>query len=264
MTLLSTATADDFEALRRHMQRLEVRATAEDAAQDFVNALYASFADSIALVRLFATIPFTELPGADRELVRTKAHEAGVEVVREEAPVLTLLGTRGRAAEWNLRATSQRFRCIPLLSSAYVASLSMLSMQLESMGFPVSNVDAWESAVAASGEAARFRGTLFIEDAGTTRDRRGRMAVPAQDFVHASGIRTVVGIGSGYSRHPTLVTLFVFASEQFPASKVLALPGLLEIFLQRTEDVVVRRRILGVDAEGGARTPAAPARRGPE
>jgi hypothetical protein len=190
------------------------------------------------LVRLFASVRFDGLPKNDQRLVEDKARAFGETLpVPVGTPVLALLGTRGCQPEWNIRQRSQRFRCLPLLSSRYVGSLSMLCLQLDAMGFALSTLDSWEANTAA-GRADQWAGWVHIANPAADRDRQGRMAVPAQDFVAAHGVKSVIGAGAGYKHHPTLLTLFTFCAE--PTDPALGGPmqGLVEAFRRATEPLV--------------------------
>ena len=124
----------------------------------------------------------------------------------------------------------------------------MLSRQFESVGFDLGLIDDWESKVAATGRADRYRGLLYIRDAGIDRDQQGRMIVPKQDFVAANGVKTTLGSGSGYSGHPTMVTLFAFTNETIERPVVESLTNLLEGFISSTEPLVRQGRIFEENA----------------
>lgn len=225
---------------------------AADAAQAVVDAAFPPVADTLALLRIFTTVPYAGLPAEDRELVRRKCEEKGVlPALREATPVLTLLGTRGRRPGWSDRARSERFRCIPLVTGAYVAAHSMLELQLRAMGFDPGLVDRWEEEVVARGRADGWSGTLYVADAARDRDPQGRPAVPVQPFVAENGIRTVVGCGAGYRRHPTLATLFAFTTADLPRPAVEPFSLLLDAFLDLSAPLVADGRIFPADPPRG-------------
>jgi len=119
----------------------------------------------------------------------------------------------------------------------------MLCRQFESVGFDLGLIDDWETKVAATGRADRYRGMLYIRDAAIERDSQGRMIVPKQDFVAANGVRTTLGLGSGYSGHPTMVTLFAFTGETIERPVVESLAKLLDGFISSTESLVGQGRL---------------------
>ncbi len=61
------------------------------------------------------------------------------------------------------------------------------------------------------------------------------MIVPKQDFVAEHGVKTTLGFGSGYARHPALVTLFAFTDETVARPEAEPVAGLLEAFIAATE-----------------------------
>ena len=66
------------------------------------------------MARLFASIPFEELPEQNKKFVRTLAQSANIsELIKERTLVLTLLGSKGAKPEWNDRRNSQGHISIP-------------------------------------------------------------------------------------------------------------------------------------------------------
>lgn len=239
MDRMLIASPVELERLTEEIEALRNSANLEAAAQAFASALYDRFQKTFLLVRLFASVRFDGLPKHDQRLVEDKALAFGATVpVPIGTPVLALLGTRGCQPDWNIRQRSQRFRCLPLFSSRYVGSLSMLCLQLEAMGLAPSTLDSWEAGVTAAGRADQWAGWVHIANPAADRDRQGRMAVPAQDFVAAHGVKSVIGAGAGYKHHPTLLTLFTFCAE--PTDPALGGPmqGLVEAFRTATEPLV--------------------------
>lgn len=243
---MSEAATADFEELLQEMQGMQEIAgcaSAQEAAQRFVDVLYGRFSDSLVLLRLFITLRYDDLPEEDQRFVDGRGRDTNTShLINGATPIFTLLGTRGAKQEWNDRRASSHFRCIPLASTAFVSSLSMLSRQFESVGLDLGLIDAWETKVVSTGRADQFRGMLYIRDAGIDRDVQGRMIVPKQEFVAASGVKTTVGFGSGYARHPTLVTLFAFTNETVERLAVEPFANLLEAFIASTESLVGQGR----------------------
>jgi len=240
---LSKANMADYEELQVEVREVGECSCAQEAAQKFVDAIYGRFGNSLVLLRLFMILPYAELPEEDRRFVDSRALETNTShLIHGATPIFTLLGSRGEKPELNDRRASSHFRCIPLASSAFVSSLSMLARQLESVSFDIGLIDAWEAKVASAGRADQFRGTLHIRDAGSERDSRGRMIVPKQEFVAASGVKTTLGFGSGYAGHPTLVTFFAFTNETLERSAVEPFANVLEAFISSTGELVSQGR----------------------
>lgn len=235
---LTEATAADYEELEAEVGAIMASSCTVSAGR-FVAGLYERFSDSLVLLRLFITLRYDQLPAEDRLFVARRGEETKTSLLLHAAtPIFTLLGTRGQRPEWNERSASSHFRCIPLVSTAFVSSLSMLSRQFESVGFDLGLIDAWEREVVVTGSAERYRGILYIHDAGVDRDAQGRMIVPKQDFVAAAGVKTTLGFGSGYADHPTMVTLFAFTNEGIERSAVEPISKLLEGFIASTAALV--------------------------
>ena len=217
--------------------------TVQQAAQQFVDRLYGTYADLLVLLRLFITVRYELLPAADRSFVDARGGATNTgHLIHSTTPIFTLCGSRGQKPEWSDRQASAHFRCIPLASTAFIASLSMLSRQFASVGFGLELIDSWESAVVATGRADRFRGTLYIRDAAVDRDEQGRMIVPKQEFVAENRVKSVFGFGSGYGRYPALVTLFAFTNRELAAPALAPCRDQLEDFITMTEALAVQER----------------------
>ena len=240
---LSDVTCVDYEALQAVMGGIAGCSSAQEAAQRLVDRVYERFCGSLVLLRLFITVRYDELPEEDRLFVDNRGKATNTsQLIHGATPIFTLLGTRGKRPEWNDRRASAHFRCIPLTSSAFVSSLSMLSRQFESVGLDLELIDSWETRVASTGRADQFRGMLYIRDAASDRDILGRMIVPKQDFVAVHGVRSVFGFGSGYRNYPSLVTLFAFTDEKLSQQALEPLSDLLERFISATESLVGQER----------------------
>jgi hypothetical protein len=244
MKKLSDATGSDFETLIQSTKTPGGSDTVAAAAQGFVDTLYREFQPSLVLLRLFSSLPYASLLPEDQKLVAKKCEAAGTGgLLTDATPVLTLLGTRGHRPEWNQRSQSEGFRCIPLVSSGYVGSLSMLSMQFRKMNLDLGTLDRWQEEVVAANRADQFKGMLYVEDAARDKDEQGRMVVPRQEFVAENGVKTALGFGAGYRNHPTIVTLFAFTNERLEEAAVRPFTTLLQNYLQGSEEALLRGRI---------------------
>ncbi|MCA1665582.1 MAG: hypothetical protein LC659_15165 [Myxococcales bacterium] len=160
---------------------------------------------SVALARLYATVPFGSLPRDDRTFVTTLVGE-DAKRVHSSTPVMSLLGTRGAAAEWNDRKRSNGHRAIPLIDSRFVDALPMVARMLTDLGVDAQLFDAPEV------DTRRFIGGLnglfYVEDARSAVDKKGRRIIPAETFVQKQGIRTVFGMGGSYLGGEIAVAIF--------------------------------------------------------
>lgn len=241
---LTEAVDADYEESLEEIRRLACCNSAEEVAQRFVDVIYEQFCDSLVLLRLFITMRYDHLPEEDRLFVDGRGQATSTShLIHGATPIFTLLGTRGKRPEWNDRRASSHFRCIPLASTEFVASLSMLSRQFESVGFDLGLIDAWEAKVVSKGRADQYRGMLYVGDSATERDLQGRLVVPKQDFVTTSGVKTTLGFGNGYAVCPTLVTLFAFTNEYVEPDVVRPLSTLLDRYMNVSEKLVKQGRV---------------------
>ena len=241
---LSEAAAFDFEELQAETREIAGCSCVQEAAQKFVEIVYGRFSESLVLLRLFITERYDRLPQDDRRFVDERGRVTNTgHLIHGATPIFTLLGTRGARLEWNDRRESQRFRCIPLASTSFVASLSMLSRQFESVGLGLDVIDEWEYRVTATGRADGYRGMLHIKDSAADRDLQGRLIVPMQDFVAENGVKTTLGFGSGYESFPALVTLFAFTNEYIAPAAVKPMATLLDLYISDTKELVKQGRV---------------------
>jgi hypothetical protein len=169
----------------------------EVAAQQFASTFYETFSDSLAMARVFGTVPQQMLPPNIREAVSKKVQGAGVESrLHGNTPVLTLLGTRGKNSRWNDRRDSADHQGVPLISSDFIAGVPMMSRLLQSLGLELSWLDGDDTGMISKSPLA---GVFFVEDASTARDGRDRLIIPQQDFVKEAGVQSVFGFGGSYS-----------------------------------------------------------------
>ena len=118
MSIISKQSLQDIIELQKKIgEQVSGCDTLEHAAQQYMSILFETFSESIVLARLFATIPFGELPEKNREFVTSMAESADiVELIQDQTLVLSLLGSRGKKHEWNDRRNSQGHMGIPLAS----------------------------------------------------------------------------------------------------------------------------------------------------
>jgi hypothetical protein len=244
MKRMSDSNLDDFKILTDLVISIKGLDAADDLAQAFIDIIYEYFQESLVLLRLFSSVPYAALAMQDKQLVDKKANDSGTaHLYNDGTPILTLLGTRGQKSDWNKRHKSQGFRCIPLVSSTYVASLSMLSMQFKKMEFDFGLFDTWNTTIVAKGHADEYSGMLYVKHAGIDKDEQRRMVVPCQEFVAENNVKTVLGFGGGYSNHPAFATLFVFTNEILSESMMKPFVSLLETYISISKELVGNGRI---------------------
>ena len=100
----------------------------EAAAQAVAEALHTQFEESVVLARVYLTSPFDALPQTNKDFVQKLVESAGAaDDLKGATPVLSLIGTYGQEAEWCDRRNSKGHVGIPLISSAFVGAIPMIS-----------------------------------------------------------------------------------------------------------------------------------------
>jgi histone H3/H4 len=205
----------------------------EEAAQALAESLHTTFEESVVIARVFFTVPFGELPSANREFVEHLADSAGAAAeLNAETPVLSLLGTHGSEPAWQDRRRSKDHVGIPLISSSFVGAIPMISRLLRELGVPVHWVDRHDSEMIASavGDA---EGLFFVEDAGEAVDQEGRKIIAAQDFVADRGVKSVFGLGGAYEGGEIMV-IVVFCRDRFTREVAESFLPLAKLFITKT------------------------------
>jgi hypothetical protein len=244
MQSFQSSTWDDVERLRGGIAERPA-GSVEEAAQAIAASLAAS-SPTVTLARLFVVLPFSKLPPSDRNFAQRLA---GPESLDTRTPVLSLLGTAGRKAEWCDRARSVGHRAIPLTSAAFVRGIPMIANLLASLDVSLSALDdgkVLDTRQLLGGKNAAF----FVADARRTEDSDGRRVIPSGDFVDAYGVRTVFGMGGAYV-DGTLAVAVVFTSETVDRLVVDRFPSLIGNFKMATSKLMTAGRVFG-EGDGAA------------
>jgi hypothetical protein len=214
----------------------------EAAAQALLHAIYTDFEEALALVRLFVTVPYGDLPGSNRAWVSNLAEEKGVaDELTDRTAVLSLVGTRGEEAAWNDIRRSEGHVGIPLVSPKFVDAIPMVARLLSDLGI-TDVADTSEGLTIERGGSSVE--TFYVRDAMTTVDDRNRNVIPMQDFVAAHEIRTVFGAGGsyGYGTNSILVCIF-FSKEDIPKETARMFESLVERFRDATRELRMSNQI---------------------
>jgi len=192
----------------------------EDAAQEYMSILYEALSESIIMTRLFAAIPFEELPEPNKEFVRSLAQAKGIsELIKDGTLVLSLLGSRGVRPEWNDRRNSQGHIGIPLASSDFIDKIPMMSRLLKQLGGGIDWIDTNDTKLVTK-TFKDLNGVFFVRDAATEEDNKGRKIIAAQDFVEEEKVKTVFGVGGRYLGTSLFFTNIVFVREFLDKDRV--------------------------------------------
>ena len=218
--------------------RAEGRRSMASAAQVLADAVYGPFEESLALVRVFATVPFRELPDHNRNFVRRLMRDRRMEnLLAPEVPVLSLLGSRGALPEWNDRESSRGHLGIPLASAEFVDAIPMISRLLSEFGLKIVGLEGGGARIVTS-RVGTLSGMFYVGDARTEVDAQGRLVISAQDFVAEHGIRTVFGFGGAYMLERSYLAVIFFARETVDAERARELAPLSSAFKAATMRLV--------------------------
>ncbi len=214
MTMISKLSFKDVVELQCKIKELDRKHnTLADAAQQYMSILYDELEESIVLTRLFATIPFKDIPESNKEFVMTLAHSNGVsEQIKEETLILSLLGSRGAKPEWDDRCKSKGHIGIPLISSDFVDRIPMMSRLLQQLGASIDWIEDADTKLVAN-VFKSISGVFYVRDAATEVDNKGRKIIAAQDFVNEEKVKSVFGIGGGYVNNSLFFTNVIFLRE---------------------------------------------------
>jgi hypothetical protein len=202
-----------------------------------VKVVQRRFEESVVIARVFVTLPFGQLPGVNQQFVRSLAESAGAgPALKDSTPVLSLVGTHGKEEEWRDRRKSKGHVGIPLISSAFVGDIPMISRLLKEMGVPLDWVDSHDSDLIVNTIGSKT-GLFFVENAATATDSQGRKIIAAQDFVAGHGVSSVFGIGAAYSTGQ-MVVMVVFCRDTFPRAVGERFLALASLFTTQTTGLV--------------------------
>ncbi len=221
MTKISTANSTSLRPLLEQVkQKTKGCKTLDEAAQLLSDIIYEEFRDSLVLARVYATVPFSELPATNRTFVTIVATTNDImPLIKDDTPILSLLGTRGLKPEWNDRHMSQGHVGIPLASAAFVDQTPMIAELLKEVGLDLDWIDSGEMDIVTKAVGG-VSGIFYVQDARQAVDLKGRKVISAQDFVEANDVKTVFGLAGGYPTSKTFITIILFCREMLEKSQV--------------------------------------------
>lgn len=219
--------------------------TLEQAAQTVAETLFDELGGRAVLARVFATVPFGELPASNRTFVRDLAATNDiVSLIKDDTLILSLLGTRGVKPEWNDRHTSQGHVGIPLASASFVEQIPMISRLLKQVGLDLDWIDSDDTDIVTR-SISGISGVFYVQDAAQAVDHQGRKIIPAQDFVAAHNVQTVFGLAVGYPASKRFVAIIVFCRETLAKEEVERFSPLIDAFKANTDSLVLSGSFFG-------------------
>jgi hypothetical protein len=161
------------------------------AAQRAVEFFHGELVDdegrpACALVRLFKTHPYGDLPPELQEVAR---RAAAPEVPAAASRCLILLGTRGQEEAWSFPERSAGHRAIPLLSVEMVEKAPMISQLITQMGLEIATVVRPDRALLLERNDATYNVFHVGRALGSPH------IVAQEEFVERYGIASVLGFG---------------------------------------------------------------------
>ncbi len=101
------------------------------------------------------------------------------------------MGTHGQEGNWNDRHKSQGHVGMPLISSAFVGAIPMISRLLKEPGVPLDWIDSHDSQIIkkAVGKSA---GLSLVDNAAQATDNEGRKIIAVQDFASKYDVKSVL------------------------------------------------------------------------
>jgi hypothetical protein len=236
MALIERSTYEDVERLAEELSLgLRSARSFENAAQGFAERLTAQF-PSLVLARVFATVPHARLPGRERAFATSLAGEISLFPTSD---VLTLFGTSGTRPAWNERRRSRDHLAIPLLNRGQIDEAPMISRLLSDLRFRLEPA-ASESAPFVTRAFANANGLFYVADAAATLDEKGRLVIPAAEFVRDHDVGTVFGFGGSYVIQPMFVSTILFTKERVTKQTAMHFLQLSSAFKGATSRFVTR------------------------
>jgi hypothetical protein len=209
----------------------------EEAAQAVAEALHNEFEESVVLARVYLTSSLDALPKTNKDFVQKLAESTGAaDDLKAATPVLSLIGSHGQESDWCDRRNSKGHVGIPLISSAFVGAIPMISRMLGELGVPMDFLDSHDSGIIIEniGSAA---GLFFVEDAAEATDNKGRKIIAKQDFVADYRVKSVFGIGGAYDGGQLLVVV-VFCRDALSRTTAEHFLTLVNLFQSQTNALV--------------------------
>jgi hypothetical protein len=239
MASIATASFSDFKGLQEKIKdRISRAKTYEEASQGYTAVIYENYKNSIVIARHFATVPYGELPLQNKRFVDNLAGAQGVSpLLHPDTLVLSLVGTSGIKPEWNDRKRSQGHVGIPLVSSAFIEAIPMMSRLLKELGLGLDWIDSHDTQITDT-KLELMSGMFYVADAATEVDNKGRKIIAAQDFVTAYKVKTVFGFGGGYAGTKTMVVTIMFLYEKITKNQAEYFASSMSRFRSMTRDLV--------------------------
>lgn len=222
-SLKNTLTLDVFNQIKAEVEQKIVGKThLEQVAQQITHTLYENFKESMALVRVYVSVPYMQLPMFNQQFVLDLANKTGISTqIKATTPILSLMGTSGIESAWNDRLQSKGHIGIPLVSTDFIGNIPMMAQLLKDLGADIEGMNKGEADFTTN-VVANIQGLFFVDDASTKLDGLGRKVIAAQDFVEQYGIKAVFGFGGKMTFSQNFMVVVCFTKEKIDSAKANA------------------------------------------
>lgn len=194
------------------------------------------------LARLFVTVPLGDLPPTNKQFVQNLAKSAGADTgLKDTTPVLSLLGTSEQETDWNSPSKSKGHLGIPLISSAFVSAIPVISRLLKKLGVPIDWIDSDDSEFIKK-SVGTSAGLFLVVDAAQATDNEGRKIIAAHDFVAKYYVKSVFGTGETYANGQIAANI-VFCRDSFSRTAAELFLNLLGSFKSRSAPLVANSKL---------------------
>jgi hypothetical protein len=224
--------------------QLDGEKSVEEMGQKFIDVIYDEFEKSLALARLFISMPYAELPTFRQNFVKNLAGQLNIESeLTNTTPVLSLIGTRGNEPEWNDCKHSKGHLGIPLVSPEFVDTIPMVSRLLNQLGLGLKWISMPNEKFTMETKSD-ITGTFLVKDAKNDQDSQNRRIIPMQDFVVDYKVKTVFGFGGRYILgKKSIIAGIFFSQESLTEETPKKLSPIIKSFKVTTMPLVITGKI---------------------
>ncbi|OAD19567.1 hypothetical protein THIOM_004788 [Candidatus Thiomargarita nelsonii] len=249
MTFANISPNTWIELWKKVQPYAEKSENVEQIAQKFIDVIYEEFEESLALARLFISVPYDELSTFNQNFVKNLARQLNIEsALTNTTPVLSLLGTRGNEPEWNDCRQSKGHLGIPLVSPEFVDTIPMVSRLLNQLGLGLDWIGMpAEKLSLQTKSASDVTGTFLVQDAKNDLDSKNRRIIPMQDFVADYNIKTVFGFGGRYLvGNQSVIAAILFSKESLTVDTPKKLSPIIRSFKVSTMRLLKKEKIFSL------------------
>jgi hypothetical protein len=218
MAEITLNTVKDLQTQIEQGKQLEYL---EEFAQHLATSIHTNY-DFSVLTRVYVNFPYQTIPEKNQTFVNSLAQSVGVlDKITQKTPILSLMGTYGKLADWRSRHLSKGHVGIPLISTDFIQNIPMMARLLADLKVDIEGIQQQQQEAKITSDVfGKMQGMFFIEDAATQVDGLGRKIIAAQDFVAEHKIKSVFGFGGEVGISGSYFVVVVFTNEILANAKV--------------------------------------------